>query len=343
MRMHKLFERVFVIAEVGMNHDGSLGQAKAFVDAAAECGVDAVKFQTHIFEAESVEHAPAPHYFTSESRKDFFRRTAFTDEQWQELKDYTEQQGLVFVSSPFSIEAVELLEKIGVTLYKVPSGEVTNIPYLEAIAETRKPVLLSTGMSSWEEIDTAVETIRAVHNDLVVLQCTSSYPCPYDEVGLNVLEEIRQRYGTAVGLSDHTLTIYASLAAVTLGAVVIEKHFTLSKKLYGPDAKFSLEPEEMKSLVDGVRAIEQMLRHPVDKDRKAQELREMKRVFEKSIVAAQDLDAGTILKREHLAFKKPGDGISPKFYRQILGRRLKRSVRRDEQISWQDLEVQSNA
>ena len=334
----EMFERVFIIAEIGMNHDGSIGQAKAFVDAAAECGVDAVKFQTHIFEAESLPDAPAPKYFTSESREAFFKRTAFTEQQWKDLKDHVESKGVKFISSPFSIEAIEMLERIDVDIYKVPSGEVTNLPYLEAMAQTGKPVILSTGMSSWDEIERAVATITRYNNQLAILQCTSSYPCGYDEVGLNIINEMKEKYKLPVGLSDHTLSIFASLAAVTSGAKIIERHFTLSKKLYGPDAKFSLIPEEMKQLVEGVRGVEVMLNNRVDKDEKAGTLTEMKMIFEKSLVSSGSLSVGTIIEKEHLACKKPADGISADQYMQVMGKKLKIDVNKDHKFTWGDFD-----
>ncbi|MGH6802388.1 MAG: N-acetylneuraminate synthase family protein, partial [Methyloceanibacter sp.] len=218
---------VVIIAEVGSVHDGSFGNAQRLIDVAAECGADVVKFQTHIASAETLRDAPMPPYFTGEPRYEYFERTAFTLEQWEALKAHCEGLQVEFLSSPFSVEAVELLEKIGVRRYKVPSGEVTNLPYLEVVAQTGKPVLLSSGMSNWAELDAAVDTMLRHHDRLTVLQCTSEYPCPPERVGLNVMMEMRARYKLPVGLSDHTRTNYAAYAAVVLGASVIEKHFTL--------------------------------------------------------------------------------------------------------------------
>jgi N,N'-diacetyllegionaminate synthase len=245
----------FIIAEIGSVHDGSLGNALYLIDAAAACGVDAVKFQTHIAEAETLPNAPMPPYFKGEPRFEYFKRTGFTLEQWQQLKKRCDEHGVMFLSSPFSEAAVDLLESVGVEQYKIPSGEVTNLPMLEKIAQLNKPVLLSSGMSSWSELDLAVKTIRQYHDKLTVLQCTTEYPCSYEHVGLNVMLEIRGRYSLPVGLSDHTLTPYATFAAVTLGASVIERHFTFSRKMYGSDARHSLEPDDMADLVRGVRAI----------------------------------------------------------------------------------------
>ncbi len=315
---------VFIIAEVGSVHDGSFGNALKLIEAAAACGVDAVKFQTHIPEAETLPDAPMPPYFKGEPRFAYFKRTGFTLEQWKELKAHCDARDVMFLSSPFSEEAVDLLEEVGMEQYKIPSGEVTNIPMLEKIARLGKPVVLSSGMSSWEELDRAVEVIQRHGAPLTVLQCTSEYPCPYEKVGINVMLEMKRRYGVPVGLSDHTLTNYAVFAAVTLGAAVIEKHFTFSRLMYGSDARHSLEPDEMRDLVQGVRAIETMLAHPVEK--RAEPYREMKEIFEKSMVAAVDIPAGTVLTREMVAFKKPGTGISAARLDEFVGRKVARAI-----------------
>jgi len=308
--------RVFVIAEGGMNHDGSLGNAIRMAEVAAACGADAVKFQLHDAEAETTRNAPSPPYFEHESRWDYFRRTAFTDEQWATLKGECERAGLEFLCSVFSLEAVERLERLGVRRYKVGSGEITNLELIRAAAATGKPVILSSGMSSWAELDAAV---AAAGDDVTVLQCTSSYPTPPERVGLNVLVELRDRYGKPVGLSDHSVGNYAAFAAIALGAVVVEKHFTLSRHLYGPDAAFSLEPDELEELVEGIREIETMLAHPVDKDDLAP-VAEMKRVFEKSVVTVAEIAAGTTIEREMVAAKKPGTGIPAARLDDVVGR-----------------------
>lgn len=318
--------RVLIIAEVGSVHDGSFGNALKLVEAAANCGVDAVKFQTHIPEAETLPDAPMPPYFKGEPRFDYFKRTGFSIDQWKEIKSYCDKNEVLFLSSPFSEEAVQLLEKVGMEQYKIPSGEVTNLPMLEVIAMTGKPILLSSGMSSWEELDRAVALILKWHNKLTILQCTSVYPCPYEEVGLNAMLEMATRYKLPVGLSDHTLTNYASFAAVTMGARVIEKHFTFSRKMYGSDAAHSLEPSELVDLVAGIRAIEVLLSAKVDKA-DIQPLQEMKKIFEKSLVAAVDIPAGCILNRNSVSIKKPGTGISAARLEEFLGRKLSRDVK----------------
>ena len=329
-------EKVLIIAEVGSVHDGSFGNAQKLIEAATECGAAAVKFQTHIAAAETLRDAPMPPYFTGEPRYEYFERTAFTREQWQALKAHCEEQGVEFLSSPFSIEAVELLEQVGVARYKIPSGEVTNLPYLEIIAQTGKPVLLSSGMSSWAELDEAVYTILRHHNRLTVLQCTSEYPCLYEEVGLNVMLEMKERYGLPVGLSDHTLTSYAAFAAVVLGASVIEKHFTFSRHMYGSDAKHSLEPAEFADLVRGVRAIETMLTAKVDKDNIAR-FATMKATFEKSVVSLVDIPEGTLITAAMIGVKKPGTGLPAKRFVDVLGKRVRRRIPKDTLIREKDL------
>ena len=336
----KFSGHTYIIAEIGNTHEGSVGLAKQFIRRAASCGVDAVKLQTHIFDAESLPNAPNPPYFKDETRREYFERTAFALEQWCSLKAYAEDEcGVTFLSSPFSLEAVDLLEEVGITIYKVPSGEVTNLPLLIRLAQTGKRVLLSSGMSRWDELDVAVRVLQEHGcSDLVVLQCVSDYPCPPKESGLNVLGELVERYHLPVGYSDHTQGVAIAVAAVTLGSTVIEKHFTLSCDMYGSDAAHSMEPEAFRQYVDEIRAVDAALSHPVDKDRKAAALTQMKQTFEKSIVAAGDLPVGRVLEFDDVAFKKPGDGISAAEFRGIMGRKLKQSVEKDHVFSWSDLE-----
>jgi sialic acid synthase SpsE len=324
-----------IIAEIGSVHDGSFGNACKLIEAAASCGADAVKFQTHIAEAESLPDAPNPPYFGAEPRLDYFRRTGFTLDQWKALQQVCENAGVAFLSSPFSIEAVELLEGIGVDVYKVPSGEVTNLPLLERIAATQKPVLLSSGMSTWQELDRAVEVLRS--GPLTIMQCTSLYPCPAERVGLNVILEMRERYRLPVGFSDHTLGPTAAFAAATLGATVIEKHFTFSRLMYGSDARHSMEPEDFRAFCAGLREIWSMLANPVDKN-DVESFSDMKRIFEKSIVTATAVSEGTALTLTHLTFKKPGDGISAARYREVIDRKTRRALPGDHKLRWDDLQ-----
>ncbi len=329
-----------LIAEVAQSHDGSLGQAHAFIDAAANAGADAIKFQTHIAEAESTPAEPWRVKFSKqdETRYEYWKRMEFTEAQWQGLKQHADERGLLFLSSPFSIEAVELLARVGTAAWKIASGEVSNTPMFERMAATGLPFLLSTGMSPLAEIDDAVIRIKQKNLPFAVLQCTSMYPTPPEKLGLNLIPFFRERYQCPSGLSDHSGKIYAGLAAAALGAAVIEVHFTLSREMFGPDVPVSLAPAELRQLVEGVRFVEQAMAHPVDKDAVARELATMRQLFTKSIVARVDLQAGTVLQAEHLAAKKPGTGISAARLHELYGRRLKRALQRDEFLNEQDLE-----
>lgn len=329
----------FIIGEIAQAHDGSLGQAHAFIDALAKTGVDAVKFQTHLAAHESTLQEPwrVSGKWQDESRYAYWKRMEFTQEEWRELKQHAQQQKLVFLSSPFSIEAVELLEGIGISAWKVGSGEVSNPLLCDRLASTGLPILLSTGMSPWEEIDKAVARFRVRQSPLAVLQCTSLYPCPREKIGLNLLTELRQRYQCPVGLSDHSGSIYPGLAAAALGIDVLEVHVTLSREMYGPDVSSSLTTAELRQLLEGVRFIEAMRKHPVDKDAMARELHPLRDLFTKSVVAKTPLPAGLILQEEHLTLKKPGTGIPASRLHEVLGKRLRRTLQPDELLQEADL------
>ncbi len=329
-----------IVAEVAQTHDGSLGLAHAFIDAIAGAGADAVKFQTHIAAAESTPGEPWRVRFSMQdaSRCDYWRRMEFAEEHWVGLKRHGEDRGLLFLSSPFSIEAVDLLCRVGVPAWKVASGEVSNLPLLERIMATRLPILLSTGMSPLSEIDEAVARIKRSGHPLAVLQCTTAYPCPPEQVGLNLLSLFRERYGCPVGLSDHSGTIYPGLAAAALGCDVLEVHVTLSREMFGPDVPASVTTAELRQLVEGVRFIERMRASPVDKDAMARELEPLRQLFNKSVVARVDLPAGTILGPGHLSVKKPGTGVPAAALESLLGRRLARAVRADQCLEWEDLD-----
>ena len=324
-----------LIAEIGSVHDGSFGNACQLIKLAAECGADAVKFQTHIASAESLNDAPSPSYFSGESRIDYFNRISFSKSQWMELSQVASDNNVVFLSSPFSIEAVELLEDIGMEMYKIPSGEITNIPMLKVIADLNKPIILSSGMSNWDELDRAVE-VCSKSNDLAVMQCSSIYPTPAIDVGLNILGEIQNRYKVITGFSDHTLGLSAPIAAVALGAKIVEKHFTFSKSMYGSDAQHSMEPHEFKVLARSLKDVWEMLENPVDKNN-IETYSEMKDIFQKSIVTAVDIAPGTILTHDHLSFKKPGDGISASNIDSILGMKTRIEMPKDHKISFGEL------
>lgn len=329
-----------IIGEVAQAHDGSLGTAHAFIDAIAKAGATAVKFQTHIAAAESTPGEPWRKHFSpqDETRYDYWRRMEFTEAQWAGLKAHADEKGLSFLSSPFSMQALELLKRVGVAGWKVASGEISNVEMLDAMIATRLPIILSTGMSGVDEVADAVARIRKGGVPVAVLQCATLYPCPPEAVGLNVIEDYRQRFGGAVGLSDHSATIYPGLAAATIGIEVLEVHVTLSRDMFGPDVVASLTPTELEQLVKGIRFIEAMRAHPVDKEKVAAELQPLRKIFMKSVVAARDLKKGQFLERSDLAAKKPGTGIPARDLPGLIGRRLKRDLAADALLSADDLE-----
>jgi len=325
-----------IIAEVAQAHDGSLGMAHAYIDAVADAGAQAVKFQTHIADAESTPAEPWRVKFSpqDDSRFDYWRRMEFTPPQWHALKAHADERGLLFLSSPFSLEAVALLSEVGVPAWKVASGEITNRPLLDAMLATGRPILLSSGMSSWEELDKVVAHIREAGVDYAVLQCTSLYPTPAEKVGLNMVPLLAQRYG----LSDHSATIYPGLAAVTLGASIVEVHVTMSREMFGPDVIASLTTAELRQLVDGSRFIERMNASPVDKNVVAEEMQPMRQLFTKSVVYRVDLPAGATLQPEHVTAKKPGTGVPVSHLPDLLGKRLSQAVSAGEFLQQYDFE-----
>jgi N,N'-diacetyllegionaminate synthase len=331
-------KRVFVVAEIGSVHDGSLGNAVALAKMCAEAGVDAVKFQTHIAQAETLRDAPMPPGFTGEPRYEYFERTGFSTQGWNTLHEKCEEFGIEFMSAPFSLEAAELLNGIGMRRYKIPSGEITNIPLLEKIATFGKPVILSSGMSYYSELDDAVDCIRKYHSDITVLQCTSAYPCGYDRVGVQIVPEMENRYETAVGLSDHTPTNYASFAAAAIGATYIEKHVTFSRAMYGSDAANAIEPEELIDLVNGIRAIEEMMSNRQAKDQITDTVKHIKPIFEKSIVSVSEIRKGEVIQLEKIGFKKPGGGIPPRELSCVLGKVANRDIPSESTLQGTDFE-----
>jgi N,N'-diacetyllegionaminate synthase len=329
-----------IVAEVAQAHDGSLGMAHAYIDAVANVGADAVKFQTHIAAAESTPGEPWRVKFSPQdaTRYDYWKRMEFTAEQWQGLKKHADERGLKFLSSPFSVEAVDLLTRVGVAAWKIASGEVSSTPMFERMVATGLPIYLSTGMSPLSEVDAAVQLVKTHAVPLTVLQCTSAYPCPAEKVGLNLIPFFRERYECGVGLSDHSGTIYPGLAAATLGIEVLEVHVTLSREAFGPDVPASVTTTELRQLVEGIRFIETMRAHPVDKDAMAAEMMPLRDLFTKSVVARLDLPAGSILRSEHLAIKKPGTGIPASRLPELIGRTLRRSIQADQLLQESDVD-----
>ncbi len=333
-----------VIGEVSQSHDGSLGQAHAFIDAIADAGADAVKFQTHIASAESTPDEPfrVPFSRQDSSRYQYWKRMEFGPEQWQGLAEHALERGLYFLSSPFSEEAVDLLEHTGVPAWKIASGEVGNRQLLEKIVATGKPIIFSSGLSSFEELDVAVEMARSAGVPYAVMQTTTQYPTPPQKVGLNIIPFMQERYGCVVGLSDHSGTIYPGLAAFTLGARILEVHVTLSRYMFGPDVCASVTVEELAQLVRGIRFLEQVMQHPVDKNFIVSELSDIKRMFGRSVVPTRDLPQGAVLSPGDLVAKKPGTGIPGNMIQSLYGKRIKRAFKVDEIFQYGDLEDDPN-
>lgn len=330
----------FLIAEVGQNHDGSLGQAHAFVDAIARSGAHAVKFQTHIAAAESTPNEPFRVAFSycDASRFDYWRRMEFTPGQWGELKSHAEDRGLVFLSTPFSIEAIELLENLGMRAWKVASGEIGSTGMLDRMVATGNPLIVSTGMSGYDEIGAIVERLQAANTQFVLLQCTTGYPIEPASVGLNVLDEFSRRFGCPVGLSDHSGSIFPALAAAARGARVIEVHVTLGKDMFGPDISASLDIAELNQLSSGLGQIAEMLASPVDKDAVAEGLSGTRKLFGKSAMLRHSLAAGSRIGAGDVTFRKPGGGIAEVEFGSYVGRRLQHSLAEGHRLNSGDFE-----
>jgi N-acetylneuraminate synthase len=262
----------------------------------------------------------------------------FTEEQWRGLAQHCLERNVLFISSPFSLEAIALLERVGQPLWKIASGEVSNTPLLDRVLDTGAPVLLSTGMSPLAETDAAVARVKARGSQVGVLQCTTAYPCPPERVGLNLIPIYRERYGCWVGLSDHSGTIYPGLAGVATGLDVLELHVALSREMFGPDVIASVTSSELRQLVEGIRFIERMRANPLDKDASAREVEPLRRLFTRSVVARRALARGTVLEREHLALKKPGTGLPPGRLPELVGKRLARPVAEGQLLAADDIE-----
>lgn len=332
-----------IIAEIGQAHDGSLGNAHAFIDALAETGVDAVKFQTHIAEAESSSFEPFRVKFSKQddTRFDYWKRMEFTPEQWKGLKAHCEEKNLKFISSPFSNAAVNLLESIQVESYKIGSGEIGNLLMLEKIARTGKPIMLSSGMSSFEELDKTFDFLRPFGNALSILQCTTAYPTQPEQWGLNVMAELKARYQVPVGFSDHSGDVFACLAAATLGAEIFEFHVVFDKRQFGPDSPASISIDQTKVLCEGIKKIQSALRNPVVKSEN-QKYSELKVMFGKSLAVNKALPKGHLLTVDDLESKKPGDkGIPASQYQLVVGKELNRNLEKWDFLNSEDLKTDS--
>lgn len=331
---------VEIIAEIAQAHDGSLGIAHSYIDALANIGVNTVKFQMHIADAESSEFEQFRVNFSYEdkTRYDYWQRMEFTLEQWVGLKQHCTDKGLNFLCSPFSIKAIENLEKLNVNRYKIASGEISNLLLLDVICKTGKPILLSSGMSSFDELESSIQFIKNKGGKLEGLfQCTTAYPTPPEQYGLNILNELKGKFNTKVGLSDHSGEIYAGLAASALGAEMLEMHVVFDKQMFGPDAKSSLTIQEFKQLADGVRKIDVSLQNNINKN-DIERYADLKTMFGKSLAANKDLQKEHVITLEDLETKKPANkGISPTQYENIIGKKLINDLRKNSFLNESDL------
>jgi len=322
--------KTFILAEVGQAHDGSLGILHSYIDTLAQAGVDAVKFQMHIAEAESSEYEPFRVKFSYEdnSRYDYWKRMEFSLEQWHEIKKHCDVVGVEFVCSPFSNMAVDWLIDLNAQKYKIGSGEVGNFLMLEKIAKTGKEIILSSGMSSFNELDETINFLKKFDNKISILQCTTKYPTNSKDIGLNVIEELRNRYDLEVGLSDHSGVIYPSLAAVSLGAKILEFHAVFDKNMFGPDSNSSLTMSEITQLVEGVRFIEESLENKIDKS-DTSKFKNLKDIFEKSLAINKNMKSGEVITFDDLEAKKPSNkGIPAKIFSHVIGKKLKNNIKK---------------
>lgn len=331
--------KVYTIAEIGQAHEGSLGMLFSYIEALANAGVAAVKFQMHIPEAESSEFEPFRVKFSLEdaTRFDYWKRMSFTLEQWKLIKQKCEDCKVEFLCSPFSNLAVDWLEEIGVSQYKIGSGEVNNWLILEKIVKTGKPIILSSGMSSWEELDETISFLKKRNAQFSILQCTTSYPTKPEQYGLNVIKELKERYHVKVGFSDHSASLATCVAAVAVGAEIIEFHAVFDRRQFGPDSKSSLTIDEIQTLIKYVNEINTALNHPINKASN-EAFSELKSIFEKSLAINKDLEKNHVLAFEDLEAKKPkGYGIEASQFISVIGKKINKPMAQWSFLNEEDL------
>lgn len=330
--------RVLIIAEAGVNHNGSLYNAKKLVDAAKAAGVDIVKFQTFDVDSMTSKNADMAEYQKEnigmvKSQKDMLLELTLSKDEFRNLSEYCTEQNIKFLSTPFDIESIHFLNELGCDIWKIPSGEITNYPYLVEIAKTGKPIILSTGMCELAEIEAALNLLKENGaGEVSLLHCTTEYPTPYEDVNLKAMQTLKDKFGLRVGYSDHTKGVEVPIAAVAMGAIIIEKHFTLDKNMEGPDHKASLEPHELKQMVDSIRNIEKAMGDGIKKPA-ASEIKNIA-IARKSIVAKKTISTGQIFTEENITTKRPGNGISPMKWNDVLGTKAKRDFAEDELIEF---------
>lgn len=326
---------VYIIAEAGVNHNGSFETACKLVDAAKAAGVDCIKFQTFKSEnlvSHNAQKADYQKNTTGEgSQIDMLKKLELSYNEFLSLKKYCDKAGICFLSTPFDFESIDFLNRIDMPFWKIPSGEITNYPYLAALAKTGKPVVMSTGMCTIDDIDAAIKVLLGNGaKDIRLLHCNTEYPTPFEDVNLNAMQTIKNRFGCEVGYSDHTKGIEVPIAAVAMGATIIEKHFTLDRNMEGPDHKASLEPQELCAMVSAIRNVEKALGTGIKEPSESEKKNIV--IARKSIIAARDIKQGELFTEENLTVKRPGSGISPMRWNEVLGNRAKRDFVEDELI-----------
>jgi len=329
----------FIIAEAGVNHNGDIRLAKKLIDVAKEAGADAVKFQTFHTEelvSRSTEKAEYQIRAKEKTQYEMLKKLELSFDDFRELKKYCDKKGIEFFSTPYDIKSINFLNELGVKRFKIASADLINKLLIEAVAKTKKQIILSTGMATLEEIERTIFLINAFGNrDIVILHCTTSYPTPYSQVNLNTLSLLKEKFDLPVGYSDHTLGIEIPIMAVSLGAKVIEKHFTLNRKMEGPDHFASLEPKELKEMIKAIRNVEEAF----GKNEKEITLEEKKNIFfmRRSIHASKDIKKGEVIKTSNIKIIRPFDGINPWFLDKVLGKGTRISIKKDKPIKWRDL------
>lgn len=329
-------KHVFIIAEAGVNHNGSLDNAKRMVECAAEAGADAIKFQTFKAETLVCKNAQKAEYQkettgNEESQFEMLKKLELTEEEYAELKQHCGEKHIMFLSTPFDLDSLRYLNEIGIEIIKIPSGEITNYPYLREIGKLGKPIIMSTGMSTMAEVEEAVEVLQMNGaQDITLLHCNTQYPTPYGDVNLRAMLALKDKFHTEVGYSDHTLGIEVPIAATAMGATVIEKHFTLNRGMEGPDHKASLEPDELKCMIRSIRNVEQAMGTGIKEPTNSEYKNIL--VARKSIVARKQIQAGEIFTEENITTKRPGDGMSPMRWNEVIGKTASREYGVDEKI-----------
>ncbi|QNF28480.1 N-acetylneuraminate synthase [Metabacillus elymi] len=328
----------YIIAEIGVNHNGDVEIARKSIDAAFEAGADAVKFQTYKSNKLVSKYAEKAQYQKEntqdeETQFEMLQKLEVSANDFIFLKNYCDDKGIEFLSSPFDEDSAEFLKNIGVNVLKIGSGELTNIHLFKKISQYKLPIILSTGMASLGEIEDALNVLE--DNEVALLHCTSNYPAPYEDINLNAIITMKNAFGKIIGYSDHSVGIEVSISAVSLGAKIIEKHFTIDKSLPGPDHKSSLNPQEFSNLVKSIRNVEKSLGNGIKKCMPSEQQNKM--IVRKSIVANQCINKGEILTKDNMTFKRPGGGIAPKNIDVLIGRKVKNSIKEDQIISWEDL------